>query len=279
MSIAAAGPLRARSAAPARRFRGFLARLGRATRRRCHFTLLILALAFGVIFAAMRRNSWRRTVRAEFHRALHQTIAGGLSTTLACAALVGLGMVYQALYWLGVAGQPRFIGTVLVATLLRVVAPLLVGLILLGRSGMLGVAEIGGLTASGAVRALEAQGIDPFLFFVLPRACAFAIAAFTLGVLFVLAALVSGFVAGSLFGAVTISFWSLFERLTEALEPADYAVFPAKMLLIGMLVALTACITSFEAAPGEDPSRLLPRAFVRGVLGLLLVGIVLSLAV
>jgi phospholipid/cholesterol/gamma-HCH transport system permease protein len=280
MSIALTVPPKAQGAGHGRRaVQRFLAALGRATRRRCHFILMIASLAFGVISSGVRPNSWRRTVRSEFRRALHQTIAGGLSTTLVCAALVGVGMVYQALYWLGIAGQPGFIGLVLVAILVRAVAPLLVGFILLGRSGMVAVAEIGGLTASGKVHALEAQGMDPFLFFVLPRACAFALAAFALGIVFVLVALLSGFIAGSLFGNITISFWSLFDGLTAALLPADYAVFPAKMLLIGLLVALTACVTSFEAIPGEDPARLMPRGFVRGVLAVLLISITLSLAI
>src|SRR5262249_18306867 len=108
-----------------------LTALGRGTRERCHFTLMILAVGWGVVWNVARPISWRRPVRSEFRRSLHQAIAGGLSTTLVTAGLAGLGMVYQALYWLGIAGQSGIVGAVLVVILLRSVAPLLVGFILL----------------------------------------------------------------------------------------------------------------------------------------------------
>ena len=276
----AAAPLERR--ATARRWilpRRFLAQIGRAARHRTLFTLYLASLAYGVVRDAARRRTWRRTVRAEFRRALHQAIAGGLSPILVTAALVGLGMVYQALYWLGEAGQEGLIGAVLVTVLVQSVTPLLVGLVLLGRSGMVALAEIASLTAGGQVRALEAQGLDPFLLLILPRACALAIASFTLGIVFVVTALLSGFVAGSLLGALTISLWSLFDRVLLAMRAADFAVFPVKMLVIGLLVALTACLTGLEAEPHEEVARLLPRGFVRGVLAVLLAGIALSLAV
>lgn len=280
MSEAASTSLERR--VPARR-RGwplrFVARVGRAARQRPAFTLFLAALAYGVVRDVARRSTWRRTVRAEFRRALHQAIVGGLSPILVTAALVGIGMVYQALYWLGAAGQEGLIGSVLVTVLVQSVTPLLVGLVLLGRSGMVALAEIAGLTAGGQVRALEAQGLDPFLLLILPRACALALAAFTLGIVFVVSALLSGFIVGSLLGALTISLWSLFDRVLLAMRAADFAVFPVKMLVIGLLVALTACLTGLEAQPREDVARLLPRGFVRGVLAVLLAGIALGLAV
>jgi phospholipid/cholesterol/gamma-HCH transport system permease protein len=280
MSDAFAGRAEQHVASPtADRLRRVLAHIGRATRRRTFFVLYLASLSFGVVRDSVRRKSWRRTVRAEFRRSLHQAIAGGLAPTLVTAALVGLGMVSQALYWLGEAGQEGLIGAVLVTVLVRSVAPMLVGLVLLGRSGMVALAEIGTLTAGGQVRALEAQGLDPFLLLVLPRACAFALASFTLGIMFVVSALISGYIAGSLLGAVTISLWSLLDRVLLAMRAADFAIFPVKMLVIGLVVAVTACLTGFEAAPREDSARLLPRGFVRGVLAVLFAGIALSLAV
>ena len=255
-----------------------LAGLGRAVRPHLGFMLMLAALGFGVVREAVRPASWRRTVRAEFRRALRQAVTGGLATTIVAAALIGLVMVAQALYWLGEAGQEELIGPVLVTVLVREVAPLLVGLILLGRSGVVIVSEIGELQIGGQVHTLAAQGLDPFVLLVLPRACALALGCFTLGIVFVVAALLSGFAAGSLLEAVRISIWSFFDRVLLAMHAADFAVFPAKMIVIGMLVALTASLTGLTAAAPDDAALLLPRAFVRGVVSVLLVSIVLSLA-
>src|SRR5215472_12755357 len=138
--------------------RRFLAGLGRATRRQAHFTLLLGALSFGLFREIIQPHAWRRTVRAEFQRLLRQSVGGGLSTVLVTAALVGVALVNQALYWLAQAGQENLIGAVLVSGLVRGMGPVLVGLILLGRSAMVSVAEIGVLSRGGQIRALEAMG-------------------------------------------------------------------------------------------------------------------------
>ena len=263
---------------PGRRLR-VLAGIGRAVRSQTSFVLLLASLGAGVVLDGIRPATWRRTVRGEFRRALRQAVGGGLSTTLVTAALIGLVMVSQALYWLEQAGQEELIGTVLVTVLVREVAPLLVGLIVLGRSGVVIVSEIGGLQIGGQVCALAAQGLDPFLLLVLPRAAALAIACFTLGVLFVIAALFTGFIAGSLVGAVNIPIGSFLERVLLAMHARDFAIFPAKMIVIGLLVALTACLTGLTATAQDDSARLLPRGFVRGVVAILLASIALSLGV
>ena len=256
-----------------------LALIGRTAHTHARFVLFLASLSVGVIHDAMRPAAWRRTVRSEFRRALRQAVGGGRSTALVTAALIGLIMVSQALYWLGEAGQRELIGRVLVIVLVREVTPLLVGVIVLGRSGVVTLSEIGELQIGGHVRTLAAQGLDPFLFLVLPRACALAIGSFTLGILFVLAALLSGFVAGSLLGAVGISVWSFLDRVLLAMHPADFAVFPAKMFVIGLLIALTCCLTGLTATAQDEVADLLPRGFVRGVVAILLASVVLSLAV
>jgi len=257
--------------------RRVVAGIGRETRRRTRFILILAALTFSVVSAAPRPRNWRRTVRFEFRRALRQAIARGLSTLLTAAALIGALMVYQALYWLGAAGEEGLIGSILVTVLVREITPILVGLILLGRSGMVALSEIGRLQIGGQTYALEAQGLDTFQLLILPRACAFAIASFTLGIVFVLAALVTGFVVGSLLQVVHITVWAFFDRVILAMHTRDFVVFPVKLIAIGLLVALTTCLTALTAHPSEDIASLLPRGFMRGVLVILFTSLALSL--
>lgn len=250
--------------------RRILAGIGRETRRRTTFMLILAALAWGVVRAVPWPNTWRRTVRFEFRRALRQAIAGGLSTVLITAVLIGVLMVYQALYWLGAAGQEGLIGSILVTILVREIAPVLIGLVLLGRSGMVVLSEIGRLGMGGHLRALEAQGLDTFHLLILPRACAMAIASFTLGILFILTALATGFVAGSLLNAVQMTIWTFFDRVLLALHVRDFIIVPTKLIAIGMLTALTVGLTALTADPKDDIANLLPRGFARGVLVILI---------
>ena len=164
----------------ARRSRAALAAIGRLARRRAQFLLMLAALTWGVLSEAARPASWRRTVRGEFRRTLRQAVGGGLATTMVTAVLAGLAMVAEALHWLGLAGQQQLAGPILVTVLVREITPLLIGLILLGRSGTVVVQEVGELQLGGQARALAGLGIDPFLLLVLPRATALAVATLAL---------------------------------------------------------------------------------------------------
>ena len=253
-----------------------LAIIGGAVRVRSAFVLQLAALVWGVVREGALPSTWRRTVRGVFRATLTRVIGGSLGTIAVTALIVGVGLVFEAIYWLRTAGQEEQIGRILVVVLFREITPLLVGIILLGRGGTAAVAELGMLKAEGEIAMLRAEGIDIFQYLVLPRAVAFAVAGFTLGVVFVLLALISGFVTGSLAGVVFTSIFSFLDNVLRAMTIADMAIFPAKLLLIGLIVALACCVTGLGARESDTPSSLLPRGFTRGVTGILAVTLLLS---
>ena len=255
-----------------------LAAVGRFTRARLSFPLVLGAGSWGVLREALRPLSWRRTVRHEFNRAMRQATGGGLATTMVTASLAGIAMVYEALYWLGVAGQGGFTGSILVTVLVRELTPLLVGFILLGRSGMLTVTELGMMQADGQVRAMQAQGIDPFLLLVLPRTLAFTLSSFTLGIIFAATALVVGFVVSGAIGTAQDSLWTFLDRVVNAMTVRDYMVVPAKLLAIGFLVGLSCCLTGLRASEEDTLASLMPRGFVHGILAIMVTSILLTVA-
>lgn len=257
-----------------------MARIGAPARRGAQVALAAAALSAGLMVEALRRETWSRpTIRAEFARELRRALIGALPTVLATAVLVGVGMVYQAISWLAVAGQEGFIGRLVVTVLVRETAPVLVGLILLGRSGTVSIVEFGAIKASGQIRVLQAQGIDPFALLVLPRAFALALAAFTLGILFLLAALITGFLLADLLGLMHSTAPGYFETVADAAQRRDFGLFAAKMGAIGVLVTLVSAITGMSATRRDTPSYLLPRGFVRGILAVLVTSAVLTMAV
>jgi phospholipid/cholesterol/gamma-HCH transport system permease protein len=254
--------------------------VGGSVRRGTMVALAVAALMVGVVMEGLSPATWRPpTIRAEFRRALRQALAGGLGTVLLTAALVGFGMVYQALYWLSVAGQQEWSGRLLVTVLVREVAPALVGLILLGRSGTVSVAEYGKISADGQLRILEAQGLDPFRLLVLPRTVALAIAGFTLGMVFLAMAVTTGVLVAELRGGLQVAPREVLENLVDALNNRDFPLFAVKMVVIGVLVALTAAVTGMSSTPREEPGHLLPRAFVRGLIAVLVASALLTVVV
>jgi phospholipid/cholesterol/gamma-HCH transport system permease protein len=252
--------------------------IGAEARGRSSYVLQLAALFWGVMREGLLPSTWRRSVRDGFRTTLTRTVGGSLGTVAVTAFIVGLGLVFEALYWLRTAGQEEEIGRILVIVLFREITPLLVGIILLGRAGTAAVAELGTLTAQGEILILRAEGIDSFDYLVLPRAVSFALGAFTLGVVFVTLSLISGFVAGRLAGVVTASIFTFLDNVLRAMTMRDLAIFPAKLLLIGLVVALSSCVTGLGAQEADTPSSLLPRGFTRGVTGIMAVTLLLSAA-
>jgi phospholipid/cholesterol/gamma-HCH transport system permease protein len=237
-----------------------------------HWVLLLAGLGAAVLAAAARPASWRRTVRGEFHRTLQIAGIGSLPTVLIAGVLFGLAMVYQALYWLERAGQSDLLGTVLVTVLVRELAPVLVGLIVVGRAGSVMLFELGRIRAGRQYQLLRGLGIDPFYFLTMPRAMALALAVFCLTVLFIVTALLAGFFAGSSLGAVQLGLWDFLDRVLRAMGPSTYLMVPLKTLTIGFAVGLVSSATALRsAASAAEMNQLLPNGYVRGVLACLLI--------
>jgi len=239
---------------------------------------MFIGVAWGVLSESVRPHSWRRTVRAEFRRCLREIVAGGLIATLVTAVLAGIGVVSQTVYWLGFAGLAQMTGSILVSVLVREVAPILVGIILLGRNGMLATAELGLMTTSGQVRGMQAMGLDPFSMLLLPRAVAFTVGGFTLGILFSVTTLLMGYVASRVTGAINSSVWSFLTDVVTSMTGSDFITIPAKFILVGFFVGAGSCLTGLTAAPHEGVSALLPRSFSRGITMVMVVTILFSLS-
>jgi phospholipid/cholesterol/gamma-HCH transport system permease protein len=255
-----------------------LAAVGRAARTHVFFLLRLAALSAGILSDAMRPSMWRRSVRNEFWRTLRHAAGGGLATTIFTGALVGLLMVSEALFWLGIAGESRLAGPIIVTVLVRQVTPLLIGLILVGRAGVVTVAEMSTIGLAEQQRALLGQGLDPFTLFVLPRAIALALASFTLGVIFVLVALIIGFVVSNVLGATQTSIWLFFDGVVAAMQGYDFALFPAALLIIGLLITAISCLTGMSGEGSDQPATVLPRSFVRCVVAILIINVIANLA-
>jgi phospholipid/cholesterol/gamma-HCH transport system permease protein len=253
-----------------------LAWLGRVVGARLRFVLRLMALSTGIVVEALSRTSWHRTVRWEFSRVLGAALTGCLPAIIFVASLVGIGMVYQSIFWLRVAGEEGLIGKVLVLVVLREVAPVLVGIVLLGRGASAMLAELSQLNSEHQLHAMQTQGIDPFQLLVMPRGVSFALAAFTLGMVFMVITLLSGFVIANLLGIMQNSIWYFLDTVLRAASPSDFIVFPLKLLVIGLLIGATSCLTALSAAPDARVGQLISRGFIRGMLAVLLTSGILS---
>jgi phospholipid/cholesterol/gamma-HCH transport system permease protein len=257
---------------PSARLRRFLAALGSRTIASTRLLLLFVSLAATVLIVTARRSTWHGPIRTEFMRVLHGVAVRSLPTTVATGMLVGFALVTQAVYWLEQTGTTGLVGPVIVVLLIRELVPILIGLIVFGRSGTATLIELGEAQTKGWLRVLEIQGVDPLVLLVLPRAFGFAIGAFCLATVLLLTTLATGYLVAHALGLVAYSMWDFADLVVRAMKVQDFIFPPLKCITIGFVVALACCATGLGRRDESDElQRLVPRGFVRSALAILVV--------
>ena len=257
---------------------GFAASVGQRAIDQVRGLIQFTGIAVAVFRQSLRPLTWRRTVRAELFEQCHQVGIHALPFILITGSLVGFGIVYQAIYWLDLFGQTEYTAPILVTVLVREVAPLFVALIVIGRSGAVILVELGNMRIDGQVRMLDAQGIDPFLFLIVPRVVAVSASMFSLTIAFITVALVSGFLAGNALGSMDFTLYDFVFRILSDMGPADFATIPLKTFTIGFVVSLIACTIGLSVSGSRsDLLAELPRYVTKSALAALLISILLTL--
>jgi phospholipid/cholesterol/gamma-HCH transport system permease protein len=177
------------------------------------------------------------------------------------AAALGLLVIGQTVSWLTRVGAIRFLGSVMVIVVVRELGPLLTALLVLARVGSANVVELGTARATGKVESLEALGIDPVHYLVVPRVVGMVAGVFSLTVYLILGALASGYLWAFL-QDVPLLPGDYFSQLAAALNYMDFILLAVKSCTFGFIIAITTCYHGLA-----QPLRLeeVPRATVRAV--------------
>jgi phospholipid/cholesterol/gamma-HCH transport system permease protein len=187
------------------------------------------------------------------------------------SAALGLVVIGQAVSWLTRVNANSFLGTIMVLVVVRELGPLFTALLVLSRSGTANVIELGTARALGEVEALEAMGIDPVHYLVMPRVIGMALGVFSLTVYFILGALLSGYLWAFLQN-VPLRPGEYFEQLARALSGLDFAILAIKSFLFGGVIAIITCYHGL-AQPlslGEVPAATI-RAVAQSIIACVLV--------
>jgi phospholipid/cholesterol/gamma-HCH transport system permease protein len=198
------------------------------------FALITLGVLLTKFHVA--RGVLREQVRQEIARAGLRL----LPMFLFLAAALGFLVIGQTVSWLTRVGAINYLGTVMVVVVVRELGPLLTALVVLARVGTANVVELGTARATGEVEALEALGIDPVHYLVVPRVLGMALGIFSLTVYLILGAVVSGYLWAFL-QDVPLTPGDYFRQLAGALSWLDFALLALKTLCFGVIIAVVTC--------------------------------------
>jgi phospholipid/cholesterol/gamma-HCH transport system permease protein len=177
------------------------------------------------------------------------------------AAALGLVVIGQSVSWLTRIGAIDYLGGIMVIVVVRELGPMLAALLVLARVGTANVVELGTSRALGEVEALEALGIDPVHYLVVPRVIGMALGIFSLTIYLILCALLSGYVWAFL-QDVPLLPGDYFRQLTNALTWLDFVFLGLKTCAFGFIIAIVTCYHGL-AQPLRLPE--VPQATVRAV--------------
>ncbi len=239
-----------------------LAATGRATIAAGSYVLSI-ATFIGYALARLRRG--RRVVprvaREVVKRQILFTGVEALPFTALIALLTGGVVALQSSLLSGAAGRD-LLGTLLVTVLVRELGPLIVAFIVIGRSGAAIAAELAGMRVHRELDSLEAMGIDPFDYLVVPRMAGVVMALIGLSMAFVTMSLLSGWLFLQVVAATPPALTDYAALLAVQLSGLDVAVVLAKTVVPGLLIAAIACLEGLTAASSSTD---VPRAATRSV--------------
>jgi phospholipid/cholesterol/gamma-HCH transport system permease protein len=163
-----------------------------------------------------------------------------LPMTMFVSVALGLVVIGQTVSLLSRVNANQFLGTVMVTVVVRELGPLLTALIVLSRTGTANVIELGTARALGEVEGLEALGIDPIHYFVVPRVVGMALSIFALTVYLIIGALLSGYLWAFL-QDVPLRPGDYFAQLAGSLRALDFVALALKSSLFGAIIAAVTC--------------------------------------
>jgi phospholipid/cholesterol/gamma-HCH transport system permease protein len=195
-------------------------------------------ITLGVLLAKFR--SARRVVHPLIFQQISHAGLRLLPMFLFLAMALGLVVIGQTVSWASRLGAINYLGTVMVIVIVRELGPLIAALMVLARIGTANVVELGTARAMGEVEALEALGIDPIHYLVVPRVIGMAVGMFSLTVYLILGALVSGYLWAFL-QDVPLQPADYFRQLAGSLSGMDFVLLALKTPLFGFIISIVTC--------------------------------------
>lgn len=203
-------------------------------------------------------------------RQIFYTSVQALGLTSVIGLFVGTTMIVQT-ELLGGAPHRETAGRILVALILRELAPLVTAIIVVSRSGTAIATELGVMRVNSEVLALASLGIDPPRFLVWPRMLATLVSVPVLTVYFSAMTLLGGLIGAFVMDPVGIGDWQT--GISLGLTALDLPLFLMKSMGQGMLVGWLCSYYGLEV--GTSPTEV-PQKASRAVVQTLLSCIVLN---
>ena len=186
----------------------------------------------------------------EFSATLYKSGALALPVTALVGFLIGVVLSYLSSLQLRLFGAEVFIVNILGMSIIRELGPVLVAVLVAGRSGSAMTAQIGVMRVTEEIDAMATMGVSRSLRLVLPKVLALAVAMPLLVVWCSAAGIIGGLVAANL--QLDLSWGFFFETLPRVVPLPNLWIGLSKGFVFGFLIGLIACHFGLRVKPNTE---------------------------
>ncbi|GHU04200.1 ABC transporter permease [Betaproteobacteria bacterium] len=186
----------------------------------------------------------------EFSAMLFKSGAQALPVTALVGFLIGVVLSYLSSLQLKMFGADIFIVNLIGISVIRELGPVIVAVLVAGRSGSSMTAQIGVMRVTEEIDALATMGISRTIRLVLPKVAALACAMPLLVVWCAAAGIFGGMVSANL--EMDLSYGYFLSVLPKAVPAANLWIGIGKGFFFGLLIALIACHFGLKVRPNTE---------------------------
>jgi phospholipid/cholesterol/gamma-HCH transport system permease protein len=204
-----------------------------------------LVLDILYLFSHPQDIPWR-----EFSANVYKSGAQALPVTALVGFLIGIVLSFLSALQLKNFGADIYIVNLLGISIIRELGPIIVAVLVAGRSGSAMTAQIGVMRVTGEIDALATMGISRSLRLVLPKVAALSIAMPLLVVWCAAAGLIGGMVSANL--ELGLAYAYFIETLPRVVPIANVWIGIGKGFFFGLLIALLSCHFGLKVRPNTE---------------------------
>ena len=186
----------------------------------------------------------------EFSANVYKAGALALPVTALVGFLIGVTISYLSALQLKTFGADVFIVNILGISIIRELGPVLVAVLVAGRSGSAMTAQIGVMRVTEEIDALATMGVSRTLRLVLPKVAALALAMPLLVVWCSAAAILGGLLSANL--QLDLSWGFFFDALPRSVPLPNLWIGLSKGFVFGLLIGLIACHFGLRVKPNTE---------------------------
>lgn len=238
-----------------------------------HYVLAPFAYLYNIImlfytsikaFRIERRNSKQVPFKVILLQAYFTGIQA-LPIIIIAALVLGIVVVVELSAILPKFGAGSYVERLSIITIVRETAPIIVALIIIGRSGTAIATEIGNMKLNREVDVMDSLGINTDFYIVFPRIAGVTFAIFCLTIIFIATAVAGGFMVPKFLSILPKN--ALFSKFVSSIYLEDVIVLCLKAVFFGMAIAL---VSAYQGLSVKRSFTEVPKMATRGVVNSIL---------